>query len=218
MSKWGPQSCDRSTHCCVLSLLALQLQLVPDQHVFFLHAVGSNNLDFVNSLCHDHAVQTHAHPPVLPLTQANTEQKEEEEGKWATTKGMQYSARGRKLDYSRSAIGWMILPLIAWMALIILTYGLSYMLLSKALPRLNDVNGNSRVQAYSKYRSSCQQSGRVASCQADEAASDGHFMSLLHCHPTLQWLSICACLQPCACLQTYFSVALPCNIATDECP
>jgi hypothetical protein len=86
--------------------------------------------------------------------QANAEQKEDEEGKWATTKGMQYSARGRKLDYSRSAILWMVLPLIAWMALIILTYGLSYMLLSKAFPRLNDVNGNSRVQAYSKYCSS----------------------------------------------------------------
>ncbi|DBA80194.1 TPA: hypothetical protein ACH3X2_007658 [Trebouxia sp. C0005] len=79
---------------------------------------------------------------------ANAEQKEDEEGKWATTKGMQYSARGRKLDYSRSAILWMVLPLIAWMALIILTYGLSYMLLSEALPRLSDVNGNSRVQAY----------------------------------------------------------------------
>ncbi len=67
---------------------------------------------------------------------------------------MQYSARGRKLVYSCSAIVWMVLPLIAWMALIILTYGLSYMLLSKALPRLNDVNGNSRVQAYSKYYTS----------------------------------------------------------------
>ncbi|DBB01294.1 TPA: hypothetical protein ACH3X3_011692 [Trebouxia sp. C0006] len=79
---------------------------------------------------------------------ANADQKEEEEGKWATTKGMQYSARGRKLEYSRSAIVWMVLPLIAWMALIILTYGLSYLLLSKSFPRLNDVNGNSRVQAY----------------------------------------------------------------------
>lgn len=83
--------------------------------------------------------------------QTNADQKEEEEGKWATTKGMQYSARGRKLDYSRSAIVWMILPLIAWMALVIATYGLSYMFVSKTIPRLDDVNGNCRVQAYSKH-------------------------------------------------------------------
>jgi len=132
-------------------LLALQLHLLSNQHVLFLHAFGSKNFAFVTSLRHDHAVNTHAHQPALPLMQANAEQKEDEEGKWATTKGMQYSARGRKLDYSRSAILWMVLPLIAWMALIILTYGLSYMLLSKAIPRLNDVNGNSRVQAYSKH-------------------------------------------------------------------
>ncbi len=64
---------------------------------------------------------------------------------------MQYSAHGRVLDYSRSAIVWMVLPLIGWMALIILNYGLSYMFVSKTVYRLDDVNGNSRVQAYSKH-------------------------------------------------------------------
>lgn len=178
-------------------MLALQLHLVFKQYVLFLNAFGSNSFEFVISLCHDHSVQSHAHQPVLPLTQANAEQKEDEEGKWATTKGMQYSARGRKLDYSRSAILWMVLPLIAWMALIILTYGLSYMLLSEALPRLSDVNGNSRVQAYSKYRSSKLPVSTSCKCQAEQAASDVHFMSGLHCHATLQQLSICACLHPC---------------------
>jgi len=34
----GAESCDSSRQCCVLSLLALQLQLVLDQHIFSLHA------------------------------------------------------------------------------------------------------------------------------------------------------------------------------------
>ena len=89
--------------------------------------------------------------------QANADQKEEEEGKWAATKGMQYSARGRKLTYSRKAIVLFVLPIVAWMALIILNYGLSYMFISNTEPRLDIVNGGSRVQAYSKsYFLSCQ--------------------------------------------------------------
>ena len=34
------------------------------------------------------------------------------------------------------------------------------------------------------------------SCQADQAASDVHFVPVLHCHATLRWLSVCACLHP----------------------
>ena len=85
------------------------------------------------------------------LLQANADQKEEEESKWAATKGMQYSARGRKLTYSRKAIIQFIMPLVAWMALIIMTYGLSYMFIGQSVPRLDEVNGSSRVQAYSKF-------------------------------------------------------------------
>ena len=88
---------------------------------------------------------------MLLCLQANVEQNQEEEGKWATTKGMQYSARGRKLDYSRKAIYQMIFPLICWMLLVILNWGLSYMFVHQSIPRLDDVNGNSRVQAYSKH-------------------------------------------------------------------
>ena len=84
------------------------------------------------------------------MLQANVEQNQEEEGKWAATKGMKYSSRGRKLDYSRKAIYQMIFPLICWMLLVILNWGLSYMFLRQTTPRLDDVNGNSRVQAYSK--------------------------------------------------------------------
>ena len=88
--------------------------------------------------------------------QANADQKEEEEGKWAATKGMQYSARGRKLTYSRKAIVMFILPIVAWMGLIILNYGLSYMFIYNTQPRLDSVNGGSRVQVYSKlYLQSC---------------------------------------------------------------
>ena len=69
---------------------------------------------------------------------------------------MQYSARGRKLTYSRKAIVMFILPIIAWMALLILNYGLSYLFISNTQPRLDSVNGGSRVQAYSKsYALSC---------------------------------------------------------------
>lgn len=82
--------------------------------------------------------------------QANADQKEEEEGKWAATKGMQYSARGRKLSYSRKAIVMFILPIVAWMALVILNYGLSYMFINNTQTRLDSVNGGSRVQAFSK--------------------------------------------------------------------
>ena len=65
---------------------------------------------------------------------------------------MQYSARGRKLTYSSKAIVQFILPLVAWMALVILTDGLSYNFIGDSIPRLDEVNGGSRVQAYSKYR------------------------------------------------------------------
>lgn len=82
--------------------------------------------------------------------QANADQKEEEEGKWAATKGMQYSARGRSLTYSRKAIVVFIMPLIAWLALIILNYGLAYMFINNSQPRLDSVNGGSRVQSSSK--------------------------------------------------------------------
>ncbi len=40
----GAELYDRSRHCCVLSLLALQLQLVLDQHVLFLHVFGRTTL------------------------------------------------------------------------------------------------------------------------------------------------------------------------------
>ena len=63
---------------------------------------------------------------------------------------MQYSARGRKLTYSRKAIVMFILPIVAWMALIILNYGLSYMFVNNTQPRLDSVNGGNRVQAYCK--------------------------------------------------------------------
>lgn len=82
--------------------------------------------------------------------QANVDQKEEEDGKWAATKGMQYSSRGRTLTYSRKAIAIFIMPLVAWLALIILNYGLSYMFVQDSQPRLDSVNGGSRVQASSK--------------------------------------------------------------------
>ena len=75
--------------------------------------------------------------------QANADQQEEDESKWAATKGMQYSARGRKLTFSNKAIFQMV-------ALIILDFGLSYMFVSQSIPRLDDVNGNARVQAYSE--------------------------------------------------------------------
>ena len=63
---------------------------------------------------------------------------------------MQYTARGRKLTYSRKAIVMFVLPLLAWQALVILNYGLSYKFAGDTLPRLDSVNGGSRVQAYSK--------------------------------------------------------------------
>ena len=63
---------------------------------------------------------------------------------------MQYSARGRKLTYSNKAIFQMVAPLLGWMALVILAFGLSYMFVSQSVPRLDDVNGTARVQAYSK--------------------------------------------------------------------
>ena len=37
------------------------------------------------------------------------------------------------------------------MLLVILNWGLSYMFVHQSVPRLDDVNGNSRVQAYSKH-------------------------------------------------------------------
>lgn len=83
--------------------------------------------------------------------QANADQQEEDESKWAATKGMQYSARGRKLTYSNKAIFQMVAPLLGWMAVVILVFGLSYMFVSQSVPRLDDVNGNARVQAYSKF-------------------------------------------------------------------
>ena len=83
-------------------------------------------------------------------SQVNPDQKEEDEGKWAATKGMQYSARGRKLNYSRKQLLIFVLPLMGWMVLIIVVYGLSYMFIGASMPRLDSVNGGSRVQAYSK--------------------------------------------------------------------
>lgn len=82
--------------------------------------------------------------------QVNADQKEEDESKWAATKGMQYSARGRKLNFSRKQLVIFIMPLVAWMALLVLTYGLAYMFIGASIPRLDSVNGGSRVQAYSK--------------------------------------------------------------------
>lgn len=82
--------------------------------------------------------------------QVNADQKEEDESKWAATKGMQYSARGRKLNFSRKQLVIFIMPLVAWMALLILIYGLAYMFIGASIPRLDSVNGGSRVQAYSK--------------------------------------------------------------------
>ena len=82
--------------------------------------------------------------------QVNPDQKEEDEGKWAATKGMQYSARGRKLKYSRKQLVIFILPLMGWMALIIIVYGLSYMFVGSSIPRLDSVNAGARVHAYSK--------------------------------------------------------------------
>ena len=82
--------------------------------------------------------------------QANADQQEEEEGKWAATKGMQYTARGRKLSYSNKAILQMVAPLIGWMALVCLDFGLSCMFLKNITPRLDAVNGNARIQAYSE--------------------------------------------------------------------
>ena len=82
--------------------------------------------------------------------QANADQQEEEEGKWAATKGMQYTARGRKLSYSNKAILQMVAPLIGWMALVCLDFGLSHMFLKNTTPRLDAVNGNARIQAYSE--------------------------------------------------------------------
>ena len=84
------------------------------------------------------------------ILQANADQQEEDDSKWAATKGMQYSARGRKLTFSNKAIFQMVAPLIGWMALVILDFGLSYMFVSQSIPRLDDVNGNARVQAYSE--------------------------------------------------------------------
>ncbi|KAL3155070.1 hypothetical protein ABBQ38_011135 [Trebouxia sp. C0009 RCD-2024] len=78
----------------------------------------------------------------------NADQKEEDESKWAATKGMQYSARGRKLNFSRKQLVIFIMPLVAWMALLILIYGLAYMFIGASIPRLDSVNGGSRVQAY----------------------------------------------------------------------
>ena len=66
---------------------------------------------------------------------------------------MQYTARGRKLSYSNKAILQMIAPLIGWMALVILAFGLSDMFLNDMTPRLDAVNGNARIQAYSEYQS-----------------------------------------------------------------
>lgn len=86
----------------------------------------------------------------LPAVQGNAEQQEEEEGKWAATKGLQYTSRGRKLSYSNKAIFQMVAPLLAWMVLVILVFGLSYKFLGDSIPRLDAVNGNARIQAYSK--------------------------------------------------------------------
>lgn len=82
--------------------------------------------------------------------QVNADQQEEDEGKWAATKGMQYTSRGRKLTYSNKAIFQMIAPLLAWMALVIVDFGVSYMFLNNSTPRLDAVNSNARIQAYSK--------------------------------------------------------------------
>ena len=86
----------------------------------------------------------------VPALQVTEGQKEEDEGKWAATKGMQYSARGRKLAFSSKQLVMFIWPLVAWMALIILTFGLSYMFIGSSIPRLDSVNAGSRVHAYSK--------------------------------------------------------------------
>ena len=82
--------------------------------------------------------------------QVNADQQEEDEGKWAATKGMQYTSRGRKLSYSNKAIFQMMAPLLAWMALVIVDFGVSYMFLNNSTPRLDAVNSNARIQAYSK--------------------------------------------------------------------
>ena len=82
--------------------------------------------------------------------QVNADQKQEDEAKWTATKGMQYSAHGRTLSFSRKQIVKYVLPLVAWMVLIIIVYGLSYMFVGASIPRLDSVNGGSRVQAYSR--------------------------------------------------------------------
>ena len=67
---------------------------------------------------------------------------------------MQYSAHGRKLAYGHRALIWMVMPLLAWMIINIVAYGLGYWLMENGMKNVDAVNYNSRVQEYSKHHSS----------------------------------------------------------------